>query len=70
MKIRDVDGIEVSAGDIVHFAYGIPPVGVDAAVIDRGGTLIALTPGHKPSECAVKDLKKHVGEFWVEKKQS
>lgn len=64
--IKDDDGIEVREGDVVHFGYGIPPVGVRAPVINRNGRLIAITEGHKPAECPVDQLRKHVGNFWVE----
>jgi len=48
-KIVDDDGVEVTAGCVIHFSYGAPGVGVDAPVIERDGRLIALTPGHKPA---------------------
>lgn len=62
--IKDSDGREVKSGDTIHFGYGIPPVAVLAKVIERDGDLIALTPGHKPAECKVKHLARHVGDFW------
>lgn len=65
--IKDEDGTEVVAGCVIHFSYGIPPVAVRANVIERGGRLIALTPGHNPTECGVASLRKHVGTFWIEK---
>ncbi len=60
----DADGNEVRDGDLIFFAYGIPPVGVEARVVNRSGKLVALTPGHKPSECDLSKIKKHVGEFY------
>ena len=66
--ILDEDGLVVTAGCVIHFGYGIPPVGVDAKVVDRDGVLIALTPGHKPAECRVDQLAKHVGNFWVKQR--
>lgn len=63
--IRDSDGVEVTAGCTIRFAYGIPPVGVRAPVVDRDGVLIALTEGHNPKECKVADLKRSVRDFWV-----
>lgn len=66
-KIKDSDGVEVTAGCTISFGYGIPPVGVKATVIERDGKLIALTPGHKPAECRVSELKRHVGDFYVRK---
>lgn len=63
--IVDSDGVEVTAGCTINFAYGIPPVPVTAAVIERKGMLIALTPGHNPSEARVSTLRKHVVDFWV-----
>lgn len=67
--MRDSYGKEVKPGSIVHFGYGSPCVGVWADVIERDGVLVALTPGHRPDECRVKDLKKHVGDFWVVSKR-
>lgn len=66
-RILDSDGVEVTAGCTIHFGYGIPPVGVEAPVIERDGVLVALTPGHNPKECKVSSLMKHVGDFWVRK---
>ncbi len=66
--IRDDDGVEVTPGCVVRFSYGIPPIGVRAEVIERGGRLIASTPGHNPPECGMASLRKHVGSFWIEKK--
>lgn len=42
--------IEIKKGKIAHFVYGIPPVTVNAPIIERDGELIMLTPGHKPVE--------------------
>lgn len=66
--INDSDGVEVVAGCTIHFGYGIPPVPVVAPVIERDGVLIALTEGHRPSECRVSALARHVGDFWVIRK--
>lgn len=63
----DDDGVTVTDGCTVHFSYGIPPVSVRAKVVERDGKLVALTPGHKPTSCPVKDLRRHVGNFWVVK---
>jgi hypothetical protein len=68
MPIKDDEGVEVRAGDMIGFTYGIPPVGVDGRVIDRAGKLIVLTRGHKPAECPLHLLRKHVGNFWIEGK--
>lgn len=65
--IKDSDGKPVTAGDTVVFSYGIPPVPVRAAVVERDGKLIALTPGHNPKECRVDSLMRHVGDFWIVK---
>jgi hypothetical protein len=65
--IKDEDGIEVKEGDFIRFAYGIPPVVVRAEVISRDGKLIALTPGHKPDECSLRQLRKHVGDFNIDR---
>ena len=61
---RDDDGEFVYAGDKVQFSYGIPPVGVTGKVIERDGTLIVLTPGHKPKECKLRSLRRYVGAWW------
>lgn len=61
---KDDDGMATRAGDIVSFAYGIPPVYVKAEIINRSGTLIALTPGHNPPECRLKDLRGFVGAWF------
>lgn len=64
-RVVDGDGVEVVAGCEIRFAFGLPPVGVLALVIERDGALIALTPDHNPRECKVSELRRHVGEFWV-----
>jgi hypothetical protein len=56
----DDDGVPVKAGDAVRFSYGIPPVVVDAPIVQRRGSLIALTPGHDPKECNLRSLRKQV----------
>lgn len=68
--IKDDDGIEVREGDVIHFGYGIPPIGVMAPVVLRDGKLIAITKGHNPPECPVASLRRHVGNFWVEKRRA
>jgi hypothetical protein len=64
-RLIDDDGIEIRAGDVLHFGYGIPGVGVNAKVIDRDGKLIALTPGHKPPEVPVSYIVKNFN-CWVQ----
>ena len=54
----------VKAGDTVRFAYGIPPVVVDAKIVQRRGKLIALAPGHDPAEYNLRSLRKHIGCWW------
>lgn len=63
--IRDSYGKQVTAGCEISFSYGIPPVLVRAPIIDRGGQLIAMTPGHNPPECPASRLKACVGDFWI-----
>lgn len=55
------DGEWTKAGDAVRFSYGIPPVVVDAKIVRRGGSLVALTPGHDPVEMNLRQLRRHVG---------
>ncbi len=64
LRLRDDDGEWVTAGDTVHFSYGIPPVGVDAPIIERNGKLIGLCPGHKPSEFNLRSLRRYVGSWY------
>lgn len=64
-RLTDCDGNPVTDGCIIGFSYGIPPVRVRAKVIKRGGRFIALTPGHNPDECPVRELEACVGDFWV-----
>jgi len=61
--MRDDDGKWVTEGDTVHFSYGIPPVGVSARIIERGGKLIGLCPGHNPPEFNLRFLRHYVC-FW------
>lgn len=63
MQIDD-DGNPVRAGDVVAFAYGIPPVRVEAKIRDIGGILFAMTPGHKPDKCKLSELRRYVGSFY------
>lgn len=62
--ITDDDGNVVTAGCVICFGYGIPPIGVEAKVVERKGKLIALTPGHNPTECEVSFIKKWFN-FWI-----
>ncbi len=63
--VKDVDGVPVFEGDTVKFSYGMPGVGVKAPVVFDRGTFYVETPEHNPKRCALRQLKKHVGEFWV-----
>ena len=67
---KDSNGAEVRDGDIIHFAFGIPPVGVDARVVERNGRLIALTPEVTPKECELSKLRKYVGLFYKAEKRA
>jgi len=64
LALRDDDGVWTTAGDTVRFSYGIPPVGVDALIIERGGKLIGLSPGHAPSEFNLRALRRYVGNWY------
>ena len=55
-KLVDDDGIEITAGCVLHFAYGIPPVPVRAEIVERKGRLVALTPGHDPGSAPVSAI--------------
>lgn len=60
----DDDGNRVSVGDTIRFSYGIPPVCVTAKLVQRGKQLIALTPGHNPTECNLRNLRKYIGGWF------
>lgn len=64
-KLKDNDGVEITAGCTLHFCYGIPPVHVRAKVVRRSGVLIALTPGHTPAEAPVREITPYF-DCWVE----
>ena len=64
LSLLDNDGVPVKAGDTVGFSYGIPPVGVEARIVRRRNKLIALTPGHTPTECNLRSLRKYVGSWY------
>tara|TARA_R110000822_G_C15046603_1_gene465925 strand:- start:47 stop:343 length:297 start_codon:yes stop_codon:yes gene_type:complete len=59
--LLDDDRTPTRAGDTVSFNYGIPPVAVRAKIVQRGRSLIALTPGHTPVECNLRTLRRYVG---------
>lgn len=61
---KDSNGDEVRDGDLISFAYGIPPKGVQARVVERGGHLVALTPHETPTECRLDKLAAMVGGFY------
>lgn len=62
--LLDDDRQPTRAGDTIRFNYGIPPVVVRAKIVRRGKSLIALTPGHTPSECNLRTLRKYVGSWF------
>lgn len=59
----DSEGSLVQDGDRIQFSYGTPVIGVVAKVIQRGKSLIALTPRHSPKECSLRDLRKFNIDF-------
>ena len=63
-RMRDDDGKWTGAGDTVRFAYGIPPVAVDAPIIDRDGKLIGLCPDHNPPEFNLRSLRRYIGNWY------
>jgi hypothetical protein len=63
-RVLDGDGSEVNEGDWIGFSYGTPPVGVRAQVVRRGKSLFALTPGHTPTECNLRSLRRYTGEWF------
>ena len=67
MNYYDSYGVRIRKGAVVHFSYGIPPIGVDAKIVQRDGKLVALTPGHNPDHCALRSLKRFVGDIYVKR---
>ncbi len=65
--IKDMNGTEILEGEIIKFSFGIPGIHVEAPVIFDEGTPYVLTPKHNPKRCALKQLKKHVGEYEIMK---
>ncbi len=65
---KDSDGAKLKAGDTVIFSYGIPPLRVEAPLVEKNGKLVAITTGHTPNECEVKELIGYVGNIY--KKES
>jgi len=70
LRLRDDDGEWVMAGDAVHFSYGIPPVGVDAPIVERDGKLVGLCPGHNPPQFNLRSLRRHVGNWYKQNKEN
>lgn len=63
--IKDRNGEDVWEGDIVHFSYGIPPVGVNAPIEFLNGSFYAITDGHKPRKAILGELNDYVGDFEI-----
>ncbi len=61
---KDMEGIEVRAGDKIAFVYGIPPIRVEGMLSEREGKLIMPTPNHTPKEATLAQLRYHCGGFW------
>ena len=61
---RDDEGERVTEGDVIHFSYGIPPIGVDAPIERVNGVLYAMTPEHNPKKCRLSELREYVGNFY------
>ena len=62
--MRDSDRRAVKAGDVIQFCYGIPPVRVFAKLIEEGGKIVALTPGHNPESETLKNVRKFCEHFY------
>ena len=67
---RDMDGEPVGVGDIIAFSYGIPPIRVEATIFKRDGRLMISTPGHKPEESTLWEIKRHTSGFWLVKRKT
>jgi hypothetical protein len=64
LSVKDSDGEEIRAGDLIVFSFGIPPVRVEARIVEHSGRLMALTPGHTPKQCELRRLKKIIGGIY------
>lgn len=64
LGMKDSDGKTIKAGDTIVFSYGIPPLRVVAPVVLEDDKLVAITTGHTPSKCELKELKKYIGNFY------
>lgn len=62
--LRDDDGRPTRDGDTVQFSYGIPPRVVRAKIVQRGKSLIALTPTEAVTECNLRRLRYHVSVWY------
>ena len=62
--MNDDTGQPVNPGDRIRFNYGIPPVAVTADIIQRGGKLVGLCPGHHPPEFNLRSLRRYVGNWY------
>ena len=66
LKIKDDNGNKINDGDIIHFSYGLPPLGVDAKVRwdPVKNDWIVLTPGHNPTSCKLRYIKKWMSPIY------
>lgn len=64
LMLKDDDGEEVRAGDMIVFSFGIPPTRVEARIVERDGNLIALTPEHTPKETKLRSLRRYIGNWY------
>ncbi len=63
--MKDEDGKDVRAGDVIRWEYGIPPVGVVSDIHEEGGELIAVhRDNHNPQCYALRLFRKHGIQFW------
>jgi len=64
LVLLDDDGERTGAGDVVRFNYGIPPVVVNAPIVERDGKLIGLCPAHNPPEFNLRSLRRYAGNWY------
>ncbi len=65
LRLKDNNGEWVTAGDLIEFSYGIPPVRVIGAVHEHNGNLwIQVKGNHIPKRTSLRSLRRFVGAWY------